>query len=110
MIFVATKTGRSKNCLPPPLLVMLLDPGSGINIPDPQHCSKSTYPSKDEKQEAGRWCLISERLARVGNKKPTQKTHPKNPKKPPKKPTKNVFFGFFFKFIIFYENNTNLSL
>ncbi len=35
---------------------------------------------------------------RVGNKK----THPK-------KPTKNVFLGFF-KFFIFYENNTNFSL
>ncbi len=48
-----------KNCFPPPLLVLLSDPGSGINIPDPQHCSKSTYPSKDEKQEAGTRCLIS---------------------------------------------------
>jgi hypothetical protein len=39
---------------------------------------------------------------RVGNKKPTQKTHPK---KPPKKPTKNVFFYVvflgFLKFLIF---------
>jgi hypothetical protein len=50
---------------------------------------------------------------RVGNKKPTQKTHPKkNQKKPPKRPTKNVFCGYlsFFKFLIFYENNTNFSL
>jgi hypothetical protein len=42
-------------------------------------------------------------------KKPTQK----NPKNPPKKPTKNVFFLVFlgfFKFLIFYENNTNFSL
>jgi hypothetical protein len=38
---------------------------------------------------------------RVGNKKPAQKTHLKN--------QKNVFFGFF-KFFIFYENNTNFSL
>jgi hypothetical protein len=42
-------------------------------------------------------------------------THPKNtPKKNHlKKPTKNVFLGFifgFFKFLIFYENNTNFSL
>jgi hypothetical protein len=44
--------------------------------------------------------------ARVGNKKPTQKTYPKNPKKP----TKNVFFVGFLKFLIFYENNTNFSL
>ncbi len=36
---------------------------------------------------------------RVGNKK----THPK-------KPTKNVFCRVFFKFFIFYENNTNFSL
>jgi hypothetical protein len=41
---------------------------------------------------------------RVGNKKPTQKT----PKKPSKKLTKNEFLGFF-KFFIFYENNTNFS-
>jgi hypothetical protein len=33
--------------------------------------------------------------------KPTQRN--------PKKSTKNVFFGFF-KFSIFYENNTNFSL
>jgi hypothetical protein len=32
-----------------------------------------------------------------------------HPKKTPKKPTKNGFFGFF-KFLIFYENNTNFSL
>jgi hypothetical protein len=31
------------------------------------------------------------------------------PKKNPKKPTKNGFFVFF-KFLIFYENNTNFSL
>jgi hypothetical protein len=47
-------------------------------------------------------------------KNPPKKTHPKKPKKThPKKPTKNVFFlGFlsFFKFLIFYENNTNFSL
>jgi hypothetical protein len=40
---------------------------------------------------------------RVGNKKPTQKTHLK-------KPTKNGFFGFCFKCLIFYENNTNFFL
>jgi hypothetical protein len=33
----------------------------------------------------------------------------KNHKKPSKKTTKNGFFGFF-KFLIFYENNTNFSL
>jgi hypothetical protein len=33
-------------------------------------------------------------------KNPPKKTHLK-------KPTKNVFFGFFFKFLIFYEKNTN---
>ncbi len=36
-------------------------------------------------------------------KNPTKKTHLK-------KPTKNVFFFWFFKFLIFYENNTNFSL
>jgi hypothetical protein len=35
---------------------------------------------------------------RVGNKKPTKKTHPKKQKK------------HLFKFLIFYENNTNFSL
>ncbi len=45
MIFVATKNGSTKKI--PPLFVLLLDPGSGmdenldpgsrINIPDPQH-------------------------------------------------------------------------
>jgi hypothetical protein len=47
-------------------------------------------------------------------KNPPKKTHPKKPKKkPPKKPTKNDFLEFFLgflKFLIFYENNTNLSL
>jgi hypothetical protein len=51
---------------------------------------------------------------RVGIKKPTQKTQPKKPKKTHlKKPTENVFFwvfGVFFKFLFFYENNTNFSL
>jgi hypothetical protein len=50
-------------------------------------------------------------LTRVGNKKPTQKTHPKtHPKKPQKYHLKNplkcflfVFFCFF-KFLIFYGN------
>jgi hypothetical protein len=37
MIFVATKNGSKKQFFLP-LLVLLLDPGSGINIPDPQHC------------------------------------------------------------------------
>ena len=47
---------------------------------------------------------------RVGIKKPTQKNPPKKPPKNHlKKPTKNGFFGFF-KFLIFYENNTNFSL
>jgi hypothetical protein len=39
-------------------------------------------------------------------KNPPKKTHPK-------KPTKNGFFWVFlgfFKFLIFYENNTNFSL
>ncbi len=53
--------------------------------------------------------LISPRT-RVGIKKPTQKNPPKTTqKKPPKKPLKMVFLGFF-KFFIFYENNTNFSL
>jgi hypothetical protein len=48
MIFVATKNGRTKKKCSPFLLVLLLDPGSGMNkirirdpgsnIPDPQHC------------------------------------------------------------------------
>jgi hypothetical protein len=47
-------------------------------------------------------------------KNPPKKTHPKKPnqknqKKKHKKTTKNVFLGFF-KFLIFYENNTNFSL
>ncbi len=54
---------------------------------------------------------------RVGIKKP-RKTHPKippkkakkNQKNPPKKTTKMFFFWVFFKFLIFYENNTNFSL
>jgi hypothetical protein len=47
MIFVDTKIGRTKNLFSPPLLVVLLDLGSGmdknqdqgfgINVPDPQH-------------------------------------------------------------------------
>jgi hypothetical protein len=49
-------------------------------------------------------------LIRVGIKKPTQKNPPKKTQKnPPKKTTKTVFFGFF-KFLIFYGNNTNFSL
>ncbi len=56
--------------------------------------------------------LLKPLQSRVGIKKPTQKSHPK---KHLKKPTKNVFFGgflfwVFFKFFIFYENNTNFSL
>jgi hypothetical protein len=49
MIFEATKNGRTKKNIPPPLLVLLLNPGSGmdnnqdprsgINIADPQHCN-----------------------------------------------------------------------
>jgi hypothetical protein len=31
MIFVATKKGRTKNFITPPLLVLLLDPGSGMD-------------------------------------------------------------------------------
>ncbi len=42
---------------------------------------------------------------RVGNKKTTQKTKKKSTKK-----TTKMFFGFFSKFWIFYENNTNFSL
>jgi hypothetical protein len=48
MIFAATKIGGTKKNFPSPLLVLLLDsgsgmdknqdPGSGIKIPDPQHC------------------------------------------------------------------------
>ncbi len=44
---MSTKNGRTKIFFPTPLLVLLLDPGSGmdknqdpgsgINIPDPQH-------------------------------------------------------------------------
>jgi hypothetical protein len=34
----------------------------------------------------------------------------KTPKNPPKKTTKKIFFGVFFKFLIFYEKNTNFSL
>jgi hypothetical protein len=41
--------------------------------------------------------------ARIGNKNPPKKTHLK-------KPTKNVFDLGFFKFFIFYENNTNFSV
>jgi hypothetical protein len=41
-------------------------------------------------------------------KNPPKKTKKKR-EDPPKKPTKNVFLGFF-KFLIFYENNTNFSL
>ncbi len=37
---------------------------------------------------------------RVGNKKPTYKTHPKNPKNPPIKPTKTIFFKYIFMIII----------
>jgi hypothetical protein len=47
MISVATKNGRTNKIVPPCLLVLLLDPGSemdknqdpgsGKNIPDPQH-------------------------------------------------------------------------
>jgi hypothetical protein len=47
MIFVATKNGWTTKNFPPPILVLLLDPGSGIdknqdlgsgiNIPDTQH-------------------------------------------------------------------------
>ncbi len=50
----------------------------------------------------------SKRLVKAGLavKNPPKKTHPKNP---PKKPIKNGFLGFF-KFWIFYENNTNFSL
>ncbi len=50
MIFVATKKGRTTNFFHLSLLWLFLDPGSGmdknqdqgsgINIPDPQHCSK----------------------------------------------------------------------
>jgi hypothetical protein len=48
VIFVATKKGRTTNFFHPSLLLLFLDPrsgidknqdpGSGINIPDPQHC------------------------------------------------------------------------
>jgi hypothetical protein len=53
MIFVATKNGMTKENFPHPLLVLLLDPGSGmdknqhpesgINTPDPQHCVGTVY-------------------------------------------------------------------
>jgi hypothetical protein len=33
MIFVAAKHGRTKKIFPPPLLVLLLDPGSKIRDP-----------------------------------------------------------------------------
>jgi hypothetical protein len=53
-------------------------------------------------------------LAGLALKNPPKKTHPKKPKKTHlKKPTKNGFFWVFmgfFKFFIFYENNTNFSL
>ncbi len=53
-------------------------------------------------------------ICRVGIKKPTQKNPPKKPQKNPPKKThyKWVFWVslFFFKFLIFYENNTNFSL
>jgi hypothetical protein len=44
-------------------------------------------------------------------KSPPKKTHLKNFKKTPKKTLKMFFWvlGFFFIFLIFYENNTNCS-
>ncbi len=49
------------------------------------------------------WVTMEYLPGRVGNKKPTHKTNPKNPpQKTPKnhlkKPTKNVFFFVFFYF------------
>ncbi len=38
MIFVSRNNGRTTKIFFPPLLFLLLDPGSGINFPDPQHC------------------------------------------------------------------------
>jgi hypothetical protein len=38
--FVTTKKGMTTNFFSPSLLLLFLDPGSGINIPDPQHCSE----------------------------------------------------------------------
>jgi hypothetical protein len=53
----------------------------------------------------GNWIRI-----RVGIKKPTQKAHPKKPKKTHLKNPIKMGFLSFFKFLIFYENNTNFSL
>jgi hypothetical protein len=36
--FMATKIGVTTNFFHPSLLLLFLDPVSGINIPDPQHC------------------------------------------------------------------------
>jgi hypothetical protein len=38
VIFVATKKIGKKLFFHPSLLLLFLDPGYGINIPDPQHC------------------------------------------------------------------------
>jgi hypothetical protein len=35
--FEAAKKGMASNFFHPSLLLLFLDPGSGINIPDPQH-------------------------------------------------------------------------
>ncbi len=41
IVSLATKKGMTMNFFHPSLLLLFLDQGSGINIPDPQHCFPS---------------------------------------------------------------------
>jgi hypothetical protein len=74
--------------------------------PDPQHFRTWLL---EQQLVMGQLCLPPYQLG-LALKNPPKKTHPKNPKKRTQKnPLKMFFFGFF-KFLIFYENNTNFSL
>jgi hypothetical protein len=48
------KKSLTKKIFHPSLLLLFLDPGSGINIPDPQHWLKLMFPSKAEHHDCAR--------------------------------------------------------
>jgi hypothetical protein len=64
MIFAAIKNARTKKEFSPPfLLMLLLDPGSGINFPDQQHSNKASHTLLHNLGMAianfFNWCYIS---------------------------------------------------
>ncbi len=92
-------------------VLMISDADSESRNLDPDlGCAESgSWPRFFNPQEIDKFCYENTKFLGLALKNPPKKTQ-KNPKKPTlKNPLKWVFLVFF-KFLIFYENNTNFSL